>query len=54
VAPGAPLALAGEDDDGWLVLESGPHAVATYVTQVRGTGERLALAVLAEGADAGL
>jgi enediyne polyketide synthase len=54
VAPGAPLALAGEDDDGWLVLESGTHAVATYVTQVRGTGERLALAVLAEVADAGL
>jgi enediyne polyketide synthase len=54
VEPGAPLALAGEHDDGWLVLESGPHTVATYVAQVRGTGERLALAVLAEGADAGL
>jgi enediyne polyketide synthase len=54
VEPGAPLALAGEDDDGWLVLESGPHAVATYVTQVRGARERIALAVLAEGAHAGV
>jgi enediyne polyketide synthase len=49
VAVGAPLTLASEQDDGWLVLASGSHAIATYVARVRGTDQPLALAVLAEG-----
>jgi enediyne polyketide synthase len=50
VAPGAPLTLARDgEDDGWVVLACGSHAVATYVARVRGTDRPLALAVLAEG-----
>jgi enediyne polyketide synthase len=53
-APGAPLALTDRADDGWLTLESGPLAVATYVTRVRGVSEPLALALLGGGRDARL
>ena len=49
ITPAAPLTLARGDDDGWVVLACGAHAVATYVARVRGTDQPLALAVLAEG-----
>jgi enediyne polyketide synthase len=48
IAPGAPLTLAHDDDDGWVVLACGAQAIATYVARVRGTDRPMALAVLAE------
>lgn len=45
---GAPLVLGSIDPDGWVLLESGPHVIATYVGQVRGVNDRLAIAALAK------
>ena len=52
VAPPAPLTLRRADDDGWVILASGRHLVGTYVARLVGTDAPLALAVLAEDADA--
>jgi hypothetical protein len=52
VPSGAPLTLGRDDHDGWLVLSSGRHDVATYVARVSGTDRQIALAVLAEAGDA--
>jgi enediyne polyketide synthase len=43
----APMTLGGAHD-GWLELACGRHIIGTYVTQVQGTEEPLALAVLTE------
>jgi enediyne polyketide synthase len=51
---GAPLTVAADADDGWLLLACGDRSVATYVTRVSGFAAPVAVAVLAGGPDARL
>ncbi len=50
----APLILARTAAEGWVFLDSGPHRIGTFIAQLRGATNRLALAVLAESRDASL
>jgi enediyne polyketide synthase len=45
----APLLYKSSAPDGWVLLTSGRLSIATLVTQLRGSDERLALSVLVEG-----
>lgn len=44
----APLMYLSSSPDGWALLSSGKFAIATYVTALRESNERLAFAVLVE------
>jgi enediyne polyketide synthase len=44
----APLTLASSQKDGWIVLQSGAHSVASCVARVRDSEAKLVLGVLAE------
>lgn len=46
----APLMYLSSSPDGWVLLSSGKLAIATYVTGMRESDERLAFAVLVESA----
>ena len=54
IAAGAPLAVRGLAEDGWLTLASGAHVVGTYVTTLREGEPPLAIAILTGAADASL
>jgi YbgC/YbaW family acyl-CoA thioester hydrolase len=43
----APLVFASRQSDGWVMLESGSLAAASYLTRVRGLAARLAVVVVA-------
>jgi enediyne polyketide synthase len=45
----APLLYQSSAPDGWVLLTSGRLSIATLVTRLRGSDERLALSVLIEG-----
>jgi enediyne polyketide synthase len=52
--PGGPLILRASTADGWVLLSSGRHRVATLVASVRGDAARLAVAILVGDQDAGV
>lgn len=47
----APLLYQSTAPDGWVLLTSGRLSIATLVTSLRGSDERLALSVLVEGSE---
>lgn len=50
----APLVLRSTTDDHWVLMAAGRLTVATWVTPIRHAAEKLALAVLIGGNDAGI
>jgi enediyne polyketide synthase len=46
---GVPLVLASTGQDGWVLLCSGAHTIATYCTEVRDVSDRLIVGVIANG-----